>query len=79
VRIRRTQDEVTLEVRDDGVGLPSVEAVAAGQHLGLFGMLERARLLGGDLLVQSVSPRGTLVRGTIPLVTAPEPVPVVST
>jgi signal transduction histidine kinase len=54
-------------VRDDGVGLPSVEAIAAAPHLGLFGMRERARLLDGDLLVQSVSPRGTLVRATIPL------------
>ena len=81
VRLRRTLDGVTLEVRDDGVGLPAVanrlalwERPAAGRvteppepHLGLFGMRERTRLLGGSFHVAPVSPRGTLVQVSLPV------------
>jgi signal transduction histidine kinase len=69
VRLRRSPEQVTLEIRDDGVGL-SGAAVATDEHLGLFGMRERARLLGGSLHVATVSPRGTLVQATIPLPSA---------
>lgn len=67
VRLRRAADAVTLEVRDDGIGLEAVPAADAGQHLGMFGMHERARLLGGELHASSVSPRGTLVHARIPI------------
>ena len=66
VRLKRTDARVTLEVRDDGVGLPSLPPSSNGQHLGMFGMRERARLLGGDFYAQPVSPRGTLVQVIIP-------------
>jgi two-component system, NarL family, sensor histidine kinase UhpB len=36
------------------------------EHLGMFGMRERARLLGGQFEAMPVSPRGTLVRVSIP-------------
>ena len=69
VRLRRAAAGVTLEVRDDGVGiaplLPSASGV--GQHLGMFGMRERARLLGGEFHATPVSPRGTLIQVRIPL------------
>jgi two-component system, NarL family, sensor histidine kinase UhpB len=67
VRLRRVPGQVSLEVRDDGVGLAAVPASDDGEHLGMFGMRERARLLGGEFLATQVSPRGTLVRATIPL------------
>lgn len=71
VQLRRTDDAVSLEVRDDGDGLPAAyigsEPGPADGHLGLFGMRERARLLGGSLRVAPVSPRGTLVAATLPL------------
>jgi two-component system sensor histidine kinase UhpB len=66
VRLRRTAEAVTLEVRDDGIGLPAT-AAQPGEHLGMFGMRERARLLGGEFQAMPVSPRGTLVRVTIPV------------
>lgn len=49
---------LTASVEDDGMGF-DVEAVLAagpdadGQHQGLVGMRERARLLGGHLVVTS--------------------------
>ena len=68
VRLRRAGGAVTLEVRDDGVGVPPLEqmTVEGGEHLGLFGMRERARLLGGSFQAVPVSPRGTLVQVSIP-------------
>ncbi len=68
LRLRRTDTGVSLEVRDDGVGLPALPQVSSnGEHLGMFGMRERARLLGGDFVATPVSPRGTLVQVTIPV------------
>ena len=66
VRLKRAALMVSLEIRDDGVGIGSV-AASDGEHLGLFGMRERARILGGEFLVSPVSPRGTLVQVSIPL------------
>ncbi|MBV9580984.1 MAG: sensor histidine kinase [Chloroflexi bacterium] len=67
VRLRRTAESVTLEVRDDGIGLGAAHASDDGEHLGMFGMRERARLLGGQLVATPVSPRGTLVQVSVPL------------
>ena len=38
-----------------------------GEHLGMFGMRERARLLGGEFVATPVSPRGTLVQVSVPV------------
>jgi two-component system sensor histidine kinase UhpB len=67
VRLWRTRDAVSLEVRDDGVGLGMRPGSSAGDHLGMFGMRERARLLGGEFHAGQVSPHGTLVQVTIPM------------
>jgi two-component system sensor histidine kinase NreB len=68
VRLRHVPGSVSLEVRDDGVGLAPAPATQAGEHLGMFGMRERARLLGGEFHASSTSspPRGTLVQVKIP-------------
>jgi two-component system sensor histidine kinase UhpB len=66
VRLRRTDASAALEVRDDGVGLGATPT-PAGEHLGKFGMRERARLLGGTFVATPVSPRGTLVQVNVPL------------
>jgi len=68
VRLRRESGAVLLEVCDDGVGLlKALRPAQPGEHLGMFGMRERARLLRGGLHIGSVAPRGTLVQVTIPL------------
>ncbi len=59
---------LVVEVRDDGVGFhPS--AVAGGREVGLTGMRERARLLGGECHIESTPGTGTVVRATLPLLT----------
>lgn len=68
VRLRRADGAITLEVRDDGIGLPALSpATGDDKHLGMFGMRERARLLGGDFHAAPVSPRGTLVQVRVPV------------
>jgi signal transduction histidine kinase len=67
IRLRRSPGRVSLDVRDDGVGLSALPASEEGQHLGMFGMRERARLLRGEFVVTPVSPHGTLIHVIIPL------------
>jgi two-component system sensor histidine kinase UhpB len=67
VRLRRAAKLVTLEVRDDGVGLAASQQPAIGEHLGIFGMRERARLLRGEFHAGPSTPHGTLVQVDIPL------------
>jgi two-component system sensor histidine kinase UhpB len=66
VCLRRDADAVSLEVRDDGVGL-GTNGTTPGPHLGVFGMRERAHLLGGALHVLPIVPHGTLVQVSLPL------------
>jgi signal transduction histidine kinase len=56
-------DDLHIEVVDDGIGLP--EQHAAG--VGLWSMRERATELGGDCVVSAGSGGGTKVRATLPL------------
>lgn len=58
-------DHLALEVHDDGTGLPVSGSQAQG--LGLLGMSERARELGGTLDVSSTPGTGTTVTVTLPL------------
>jgi len=56
---------LVLEVADDGVGLDATGS--RGRSLGLLGMGERARRLGGDCVVTQRVPAGTLVSLRVPL------------
>jgi len=63
-------DELALSVSDDGRGfVPEGPGKQDSAHLGLLGMHERTRLLGGRLKVHSVPGEGTVVEATIPLST----------
>lgn len=59
-------DELVLSVADDGQGF-SLESLGEhdSEHLGLLGMRERARLLGGHLDVRSAPGQGTVVEATV--------------
>jgi two-component system, NarL family, sensor kinase len=70
IRVARSENEVRLEVRDAGKGIPvETQATLASGRLsgvGLRGMHERLRQLGGHLEVHSNGP-GTLVMATLPI------------
>jgi signal transduction histidine kinase len=60
---------VTVTVQDDGIGFqPSTlaEHPATASRLGLLGMQERARLLGGTLVIDSTPGHGTKVIVNVP-------------
>ncbi len=60
--------ELALNITDDGQGFdPERLGEHDPEHLGLLGMRERARLLGGHLDVRSAPGEGTAVEARIPL------------
>lgn len=71
IEVRREQSRVHITVTDDGIGFSAKEAAekAARGHLGLVGMRERVRLLGGEMAVSRAgggNPPGTRVAVTLP-------------
>ncbi len=69
VLLERRGNRVVAIVEDDGAGFDPDAAVQNGR-LGLFGMRERAEMLGGTLAVESVPGAGTTVFVEIPDVRA---------
>jgi two-component system sensor histidine kinase DegS len=69
VQIRFHPDSVRVTVQDDGAGFDAPtrmdELVSTGK-LGLIGMYERARMLGGTLTVQSSPSAGTVIAVDVP-------------
>lgn len=63
-RLSFTGQEITLLVRDDGIGFNDRPGENS-DHFGLAGMRERAQLVGGDLTIDSQPEQGTTVRLTI--------------
>ncbi len=61
-------EEVTLLVEDDGIGFdPNAQAAPGPQGgYGLFGMNERARLLGGEVRIESTPGWGSRVLARLP-------------
>lgn len=60
VRLRQDEQSIVLEVRDNGVGV-SEDQLNRSDALGLIGMRERASIIGGELRVEGVPGRGTIV------------------
>jgi PAS domain S-box-containing protein len=65
VSLHSTRDSLTLEVVDDGAGIPAPEERQDG--MGLQSMSYRAEVLHGTLEVARRDPRGTRVTARIPL------------
>ena len=70
VRIARQPHSVRLAIQDDGRGFnpaATLEAAAAGGHLGIVGMRERARAGGGTFKLASQPGKGTTVEIELPI------------
>ncbi|MFG2823248.1 sensor histidine kinase [Kitasatospora sp. NPDC048365] len=66
VTLSYLDDEVTLDVFDDGIGFDAVTAPGP-DSFGLHGMHERITALGGTLTVESAPGEGTAVAVSLPL------------
>jgi two-component system, NarL family, sensor histidine kinase UhpB len=65
VKLEADAERVVLEVEDNGRGIRPND-VAAARSLGLLGMRERASVLGGDVAIEPVTPRGSRVTLRLP-------------
>jgi PAS domain S-box-containing protein len=66
ITLRATRDTVTMEVIDDGIGMP-VGALHKRGSVGLLGMRERFESLGGKLMVDRNMPLGTKLMVRLPI------------
>jgi len=66
---------VTFVVEDDGRGFDAADGPSDGSGFGLHSMCERMELIGGTLLIDSASGRGTRVVAELPNVPARTPIP----
>jgi signal transduction histidine kinase len=69
ITLEFNKNKTVLTVKDNGKGFKPPESVgdlAATGKLGLVGMQERARLVGGSLTVQSKSNKGTTISVVVP-------------
>ena len=69
IRIVQDADHLRIEVKDSGRGIPGAKqsTLASSGGVGLRGMRERIRQLGGSFEIES-SPQGTVVAVTLPVV-----------
>jgi signal transduction histidine kinase len=65
VLVRSTIRYLSVSVSDNGCGF-DVDAARRSGRLGLTGVIERVRLLGGDIEIRSSLGHGTRVRATLP-------------
>ncbi len=73
IRLARAGEQVLLEVRDDGQGLPPRQPMAKG--LGLRTMKYRADVIGAQFAVKSSAGHGTVVSCLFPFSSALHPTP----
>lgn len=71
VRARATRDHIELRVADNGQGM-SPDAADSPKSLGLIGMRERVRLVGGSLSISRPAEGGTEILVQAPLTPVPK-------
>ena len=71
IRAMHTPSRFVLSIQDDGHGFTTPSEQSPGNGMGLQTMRYRARLISAELEVQPVTPRGTIIRCTLPLTQTP--------
>lgn len=67
VALRKRDDVLELEIRDNGIGFELDSALADKKGLGLTSMTERAKLSGGEFFIETAPGLGATLRATWPL------------
>jgi PAS domain S-box-containing protein len=65
IRLAAEAGRVTMEISDDGRGIPE-EKIGDSRSIGLLGMRERARALGGEVVIRRQFTAGTTVEVILP-------------
>jgi PAS domain S-box-containing protein len=65
IRLAVAPEGVTLEIADNGRGIPE-DKISDSRSIGLLGMRERARALGGEVVVRPPAAGGTMVEVSLP-------------
>ena len=68
VNVSADAENLSLQITDGGKGFQVSSAIESGASSGLTGMRERAKLLGGELAIDSAAGTGTIVMAILPLV-----------
>jgi signal transduction histidine kinase len=63
VTLKQTSDAITVKITDDGAGFD----LKRTRGMGLLGMAERVKRLGGTIEIESQPGSGTTVRSELPL------------
>ena len=71
LKVETERASLVVSIADDGIGF-DIHALD-GDGLGLAGMRERARILGGELIVDSSPGRGTRLQLSLPVAGAEDP------
>ena len=66
LQVRADQQQVRLQLDDDGKGLPP-EGVRRAGHYGLRWLAERVQDLGGAMAIEQATPHGARLAVTLPL------------
>jgi two-component system sensor histidine kinase UhpB len=66
IRLYKDNNMLTMEVKDNGIGI-SVNLGKDPKSFGLIGMKERALILGGEVSIEGIPDKGTVVKLEIPL------------
>jgi signal transduction histidine kinase len=72
VALRGSPDAIRLDVSDAGVGFDP-DSVLSGGGVGLVGMQERVRAVGGELFIESRPGAGTSIRARVPICDSGQP------
>ena len=69
VMITKVDNSICMQIQDDGQGMEenALEIARGNNRLGLFGMQERAELLGGVLSIDSTPGKGTRITVILPI------------
>ncbi|MEY4640306.1 MAG: hypothetical protein RLZZ227_300 [Pseudomonadota bacterium] len=67
VQVVELGSELMLIVQDDGCGIAPQHIESGKTHYGLFGMSERAKLLGGQFVIDSEPGKGTRIEASLPI------------
>jgi signal transduction histidine kinase len=66
VTLKKVENELELKVRDNGRGI-TLEEIEDSDSLGILGMQERTRNLGGKFRIHGIEGKGTSVNVAIPV------------